>query len=115
MERHYKHLKAEERGMIFAENRRGSSLRQIGPLLGRHHGRGGVDQTACLAVGHDMVKAQLVAGDAGVDRTRPAIPRLGDEIRVGQKRARDVNHVGRAAARDVLGDLRHVDPVAGPG
>lgn len=38
MESHYKHLNAEERGVIFAENRRGSSLRQIGRLLGRHHG-----------------------------------------------------------------------------
>ena len=37
MERHYKHLDAEERGVILAEHRRGSSLRQIGRLLGRHH------------------------------------------------------------------------------
>ena len=38
MERRYKHLDAEERGVILAEHRRGSSLRQIGRLLGRHHG-----------------------------------------------------------------------------
>jgi IS30 family transposase len=38
MESHYKHLNAEERGVIFAEHQRGLSLREIGPLLGRHHG-----------------------------------------------------------------------------
>lgn len=43
MESHYKHLNAEERGVIFAENRRGSSLRQIGRLLGRHHGTIGLE------------------------------------------------------------------------
>jgi IS30 family transposase len=34
MERHYKHLDAEVRGVIFAEHQRGSSLREIGHLLG---------------------------------------------------------------------------------
>jgi IS30 family transposase len=50
MDRRYKHLNSEERGVIFAEHRRGASLRAIGSLLGRHastisrelrHGRGG--------------------------------------------------------------------------
>jgi IS30 family transposase len=36
MDRQYEHLDCEERGVIFAEHRRGSSLRQIGLLLGRH-------------------------------------------------------------------------------
>jgi IS30 family transposase len=35
MERRYKHLNGEERGMIFAEHRRGASLGAIGLLLGR--------------------------------------------------------------------------------
>ena len=35
MDRRYKHLNIEERGVIFAEHRRGSSLRSIGSLLGR--------------------------------------------------------------------------------
>jgi IS30 family transposase len=35
MESHYKHLNAEERGVIFAEHQRGSSLREIGLL--RNH------------------------------------------------------------------------------
>jgi IS30 family transposase len=35
MDRRYKHLNSEERGVIFAEHRRGSSLRSIGSLLGR--------------------------------------------------------------------------------
>jgi IS30 family transposase len=36
MDRRYKHLDSEERGVIFAEHRRGTSLRTIGSLLGRH-------------------------------------------------------------------------------
>lgn len=36
MDRRYDHLDCEERSVIFAEHRRGSSLRQIGRLLGRH-------------------------------------------------------------------------------
>ena len=35
MDRRYKHLNSEERGVIFAEHRRGASLRAIGSLLGR--------------------------------------------------------------------------------
>ena len=35
MDRRYKHLDSEERGVILAEHRRGASLREIGGLLGR--------------------------------------------------------------------------------
>ena len=35
MDKRYKHLTSEERGVILAENRRGASLRAIGGLLGR--------------------------------------------------------------------------------
>lgn len=35
MDRRYKHLNSEERGVIFAEHRRGTSLRGIGAMLGR--------------------------------------------------------------------------------
>ena len=35
MDRRYEHLNSEERGVIFAEHRRGASLRAIGSLLGR--------------------------------------------------------------------------------
>jgi IS30 family transposase len=45
MEKHYKHLNAEERGVILSEHQRGSSLRQIGRLLGRHHGTIGLELT----------------------------------------------------------------------
>jgi hypothetical protein len=45
MERHYKHLNAEERAVILAEHQRGSGLRQIGLLLGRHHGTIGLELT----------------------------------------------------------------------
>ena len=35
MDKRYKHLDGEERGVILAEHRRGASLREIGDLLGR--------------------------------------------------------------------------------
>ena len=35
MDKLYKHLDGEERGVILAEHRRGASLREIGDLLGR--------------------------------------------------------------------------------
>jgi IS30 family transposase len=35
MDKRYRHLTSEERGVILAENRRGASLREIGGLLGR--------------------------------------------------------------------------------
>ncbi|SDF72567.1 helix-turn-helix domain-containing protein, partial [Rhodobacter capsulatus] len=35
MDKRYKHLDGEERGVILAEHRRGASLREIGELMGR--------------------------------------------------------------------------------
>jgi len=43
MERQYKPLDAEERGVILAEHRRESSLRQIGRPVGRHHSTIGLE------------------------------------------------------------------------
>lgn len=43
MDRRYKYLDAEERGVILAANRRKSSPRQIGRLAGRHHGTIGLE------------------------------------------------------------------------
>jgi len=45
MEGHYKHLNAKERGVLFMEHQRKSSLCQIGRLLGRHHGTIGLELT----------------------------------------------------------------------
>ena len=42
-ERHCRHLDAEERRLILAKHRRGSGLRQIGRLLGRHHSTNGLE------------------------------------------------------------------------
>ena len=77
MESHYKHLNAEERGVIFAENRRGSSLRQIGRLLGRHHGTIGLELTA--PGGYDPQVARLARDAARLRSVRrqklvPAAP-----------------------------------------
>jgi IS30 family transposase len=35
MDKRYKHLNGEERGVMLAEHRRGASLQEIGLLLGR--------------------------------------------------------------------------------
>jgi len=51
MERHNKHLDVGERGVILAEHRRGSSLRQIGRLLGRHQATIGLELTRGAAPG----------------------------------------------------------------
>ena len=60
MERHYKHLNAEERGVILAEHRRGTSLRQVGRLLGRHHATIGLELTRGAAPGgYDPQVARL--------------------------------------------------------
>lgn len=52
MDGRYKHLDVEERGVIFAEHRRGSSLRQIGGLLGRHSS----------TIGRELVRGAARAG-----------------------------------------------------
>ncbi|MFT4700515.1 MAG: IS30 family transposase [Yoonia sp.] len=70
MEKHYKHLNAEERGVILAEHQRGSSLRQIGRLLGRHHGTIGLQLTRRTTPdGYDPHVARL-ARDAAQLRPR---------------------------------------------
>jgi len=77
MESHYKHLNAEERGVIFAENRRGSSLRQIGLLLGRHHGTIGLELTRGAAPGgYDPQVARLARDTAQLrsGRRRKLVP-----------------------------------------
>jgi len=53
MDRRYKHLNGEERGVIFAEHRRGASLREIGSLLGRSPSTVGRELTrGCRDDGH---------------------------------------------------------------
>jgi len=69
MERHYKHLDAEERGVILAEHRRGSSLRQIGRLLGRHHGTIGLELVRGAAPGGYDPQVARQARDAARRRS----------------------------------------------
>jgi IS30 family transposase len=63
MESHYKHLNSEERGVIFAEHQRGSSLREIGLLLGGHHG----------TIGHEL-KRGVVPDGYDPQVARPSVP-----------------------------------------
>ena len=69
MERRYKHLNAEERGVILAEHRRGSSLRQIGRLLGRHHSTIGLELTRGAAPGGYDSQVARQARDAAQRRS----------------------------------------------
>ena len=55
MDRRYKHLGSEERGVILAEHRRGSSLRDIGLVLGR----------APSTIGRELARGRL--GEASYD------------------------------------------------
>ena len=69
MERHYKHLDAGERGVILAEHRRGSSLRQIGRLLGRHHATIGLELFRCAMLGGYDPEVARQARDAARQRS----------------------------------------------
>ena len=69
MERHYKHLDAEERGVILAQHRRGSSLRQIGRLLGRHHATIGLELTRGAAPGGYDPQVARLAHDVARQRS----------------------------------------------
>ena len=55
MKQRYKHLSSEDRGVILAEHRRGSSLRDVGLLLGR----------AASTIGRELARGRL--GDALYD------------------------------------------------
>ena len=55
MTQRYKYLGSEERGVILAEHRRGSSLREVGLLLGR----------AASTIGRELAPGRL--GDAPYD------------------------------------------------
>ena len=58
-----------------------------------------------------VIKAGLIAGDAGRDRVGAASSGLGDEIGIGQKWARHADHIGAAIGQNVLCHLGRVDPV----
>ena len=66
MYKRYKHLGSEERGVILAEHRRGSSLREIGLVLGR----------APSTIGRELARGRL--GDAPYD---PQVARSAHDAR----------------------------------
>jgi IS30 family transposase len=72
MDKRYKHLNGEERGVILAEHRRGASLGAIGALLGR----------SASTVGRELGRGRPEAEPA-----QPYCPQLGaDRYRAGRKR-----------------------------
>ncbi len=71
-----------------------------------------VDQAGGDLAAEDVVQAGLVAADAGVDRVRPALARLRDEVRVREERPGHRHHVRAPRRQDLLGDLGGVDAVA---
>ena len=70
-----------------------------------------IDQAGRVSVLEDVVEAGLVAGDAGIDAICLAAACLVHPFGVGQQRTRHRDHVGVATGEDLLGHLRHVDPV----
>ncbi len=70
-----------------------------------------VDQAGHLLVGEGVIQARLIARDAGVDLLGAAGLRLGHPVRVGEHRAGHRDQLHAAGGQDVLGGLRHVDPV----
>ena len=53
MDRRYKHLNGEERGVILAEHRRGASLQAIGLLLGR----------SASTIGRELLRGRTARAD----------------------------------------------------
>mmetsp|Transcript_29736 Transcript_29736/g.59155 ORF Transcript_29736/g.59155 Transcript_29736/m.59155 type:complete len:479 (-) Transcript_29736:782-2218(-) len=72
-----------------------------------------VHQTGTQLARERVIKARLIAGDAGRDMVRFAVHCLAHKMRVGQHGARHGHHVGAAGAQHFFGNLRGVDPVGG--
>jgi IS30 family transposase len=93
MDRQYKHLNGEERGVIFAEHRRGASLRAIGSLLGRH----------ASTIGRELQRGRMVAGPYSPEAGRRGY----DARRLHSRRARRLIE-GCALHTWVRGKLVHL-------
>ena len=73
----------------------------------------GIDQARGQLAAEGMVKAGLVAGDAGGDVARAPYAGLGHEIGVGKERTGHRNHVRLATRQNTFGHLWRVDAVGG--
>ena len=74
MDKRYKHLNGEERGVILAEHRRGASLGAIGALLGRSAstigrelGRGRPEETLPSRIARSLAGTDTGCCASGVD------------------------------------------------
>jgi len=75
MDRRYKHLNGEERGVIFAEHRHGASLRSISALSGMH---ASTSDGSCDADGQTQTRSSCIVHNfrpLGID---PATSAAGD-------------------------------------
>ena len=70
-----------------------------------------VDEARDALALENLVKAGLVAGDAGIDLIGAPGGGLDHEIRIGKQRPGHRDHVGRAFGDDPFGHLRRVDAV----
>jgi IS30 family transposase len=87
MDKRYKHLDGEERGVILAEHRRGAGLQAIGLLLGR----------SASTIGRELLR-----------RAEPAQPYC---AQLGGARSRAGRGIGRAASS--AGGGESLSPAAG--
>ena len=101
MDRRYNHLGSAERGVILAEDRRGSSLRELGVLLGR----------APSTIGRELARGRLE--DASYD---PQVARGIYDVRRSRCRRRAKLAEGAALHDRVRGKLVHLrwspEPIA---
>ena len=97
--------------------RPGANHGQIARRGGRHHrhqrfiASARIDQARGELARERVIKAGLVAGDAGVDLVLAAFERLVDQIGIGQHRPRHRNEIGMAGGQHLFRYIRHVDAV----
>ncbi len=74
-----------------------------------------IDQATDFLPGEGVVQAGLVAGDAGIDLVFTALPGLVHKLRVREHGARHGHEVRVAGRQYLLGDIGHINAVAGNG
>ena len=72
-----------------------------------------VDEAGGDLPDEDLIQTGLITADAGVDLIRAAALRFGEQLGIGQERARHRDHVGIAARNHIVRHLRIVNAVGG--
>ena len=73
----------------------------------------GIDQAGRQLATEGVIKAGLITADASVDLLRAIFRRLQNQIGVCEERPGHGHHIGIALGQNLLGHIRHVNPVGG--